>query len=191
MTFYKCLVQVVVRNQAIVFNMDNYLATMAKEVNFLEDLDQVTDPEKHVNTGFIHMISNPKDENKQEEAFIERKRIHTNDAGNLCFSQEKRIWRDKRFTGRHGRIQDRYSGMLYRTFTELDLLELRHINRALRAGLKTHQIDIDTILSTFEGHTIFSIYFDNIQVYEQILEQLDAIEFPEETGLTGNSIENH
>ena len=81
--------------------------------------------------------------------------------------------------------------MLYRTFTELDLLELRHINRALRAGLKTHEIDMDTILSTFEGHTIFSIYFDNIQVYEQILEQLDSCDFPEEAGLTGNSIENH
>ena len=56
--------------------------------------------------------------------------------------------------------------MIYRTFTELDLLELRHINKALNGGVKIHEIDKDTILSTFEGHSIFSIYFDNIQVYE-------------------------
>ena len=63
MKFYNLLMQVVVRNQTIVYNLDDFLASKAKEVNFMEDLDQVTDPEKNVNTGFIHMISNPKDDN--------------------------------------------------------------------------------------------------------------------------------
>lgn len=56
--------------------------------------------------------------------------------------------------------------MLYRTFSEVDLQELSKIQEALDARQKIPDIDLDTILSTYEGHTIFSIFFDNIAVYE-------------------------
>ena len=43
------------------------------------------------------------------------------------------------------------------------------------------EIDLETILSVYEGRNIFSIYFDQIQVYEQINSQLADQEFePEE-----------
>ena len=59
-----------------------------------------------------------------------------------------------------------FSGMLYRTFTELDLLELQAIDKRVHSGLQLQEIDQDTITNTFNGHTIFSIFFDQIVVYE-------------------------
>ena len=71
--------------------------------------------------------------------------------------------------------------MVFRTYTELDLHELIAINKQLKEKSgKVYEIDPETILAVFEGHTIFSIYFDNIIVYEQILTQLVDKEFEDE-----------
>ena len=46
------------------------------------------------------------------------------------------------------------------------------------------------MLSTYEGHTIFSIFFDSIAVYELILMQLREMEFPSEEDFDGLDVEN-
>lgn len=51
-------------------------------------------------------------------------------------------------------------------------------------------IDTQSILSTYEGHTIFSIFWDSIRVYEQILFQLSEREFPLEEDFNGVDCEN-
>ena len=56
--------------------------------------------------------------------------------------------------------------MLYQTYSEIDLRMLKSINEALVARKKIPDIDEKTILSTFEGHTIFSLYCQNIRVFE-------------------------
>ena len=61
------------------------------------------------------------------------------------------------------------SGILYRTFAEVDLYDLQMINESIRRGAKLEAIDIETILSTYEGHTIFSIYWEQVDVFEQIV----------------------
>ena len=62
--------------------------------------------------------------------------------------------------------------MLYRTFSEVDLQELVQIVEALEARQKMPEIDPQTIICQFEGHTIFSLFWDSIAVYEKILAQL-------------------
>ena len=57
--------------------------------------------------------------------------------------------------------------MLYRTFTELDLRQLNQIMAT--KSKKANNIDLETILSTYEGHTIFSVFFDRMSVYEMVL----------------------
>jgi hypothetical protein len=53
MTYHKYLLQVVVRNQAIIYNIDKFKLNNDCEIGFLEDMDQVVDPLHHVNTGFV------------------------------------------------------------------------------------------------------------------------------------------
>ena len=62
------------------------------------------------------------------------------------------------------------NGLLYRTYSEVDLFQLRKINELLGTEeLDKEIIDTETLLSTYEGHTIFSIYFYHSKVYEMIL----------------------
>ena len=60
--------------------------------------------------------------------------------------------------------------MVYRTCSEIDILDLAQIKVALDNKEMINQIDLDTILSTYEGHTIFSIYWNYLEVYEKINE---------------------
>ena len=81
---------------------------------------------------------------------------------------------------------------MFRTYTELDLYELQAINKDIdeKLGRISQEIDPETILCTFDGHTIFSIYFDNIEVYEQIVSQLSECEWQKETNIAGDEVEN-
>ena len=48
------------------------------------------------------------------------------------------------------------------TYAELDLQDLKRINERLASRKKIVDIDKFTILATFGGHTIFSIYHEEI-----------------------------
>ena len=60
----------------------------------------------------------------------------------------------------------------------------------LRNRQKISRIDLESIYSTYEGHTIFSIFWDQISVFEQILSQLQSEDFPKEEDDEGNDCEN-
>ena len=62
--------------------------------------------------------------------------------------------------------------MLYRTFSDLDLYELQQIQESINNCAQMSSIDPESIVANFEGHTIFSIFFDRIEVFEQIADQL-------------------
>lgn len=62
--------------------------------------------------------------------------------------------------------------------------------KALESSQKVPEIDPQSIISTYEGHTIFSLFWDSINVYEKILSQLEEMEFPGEEDAEGNDIEN-
>ena len=51
-------------------------------------------------------------------------------------------------------------------------------------------INPESILCTFDGHTIFSVFWDQIAVYEQIKDQLNSMEFESEEDREGQDREN-
>ena len=112
-----------------------------------------------VNTGFI--MSSSKTEVACDKVFLRRNQIFTNEYVNLLF--EKR--QDRSETGKEV-IKKEISGMLYRTFSEIDLFELQRISLALKNRKRIPKIDLRTIVSVFEGHTIFSIFQNEVSVYE-------------------------
>ena len=59
-----------------------------------------------------------------------------------------------------------YSGYIFRTYSYLNLLDLQWIKDI--ENKDELNIMTETILSTYEGHTIFSLFLDKFEVYEQI-----------------------
>ena len=82
---------------------------------------------------------------------------------NLCFvyTSEREAFEDEY------QARSKVSGMIYRTYSELDMFELKEIDNQIKekTGVLPY-IDPESILSIYEGRTIFSIYFDTILVYE-------------------------
>ena len=50
----------------------------------------------------------------------------------------------------------------------MDLYELNQIVKNIEGRQRMSYIDPEAIVSSYQGHTIFSIFFDRIDVYEQI-----------------------
>ena len=161
MEFYDNLLQVTICNNGMVFDLDS---TPIKEVDSIEGIDQLMKPDTYVNTGFIMSISHNLPAG--EERALKRVQIITNEYCNLLFEKQQ-----TRFEGSAKR-KLKISGMLYRTFAELDLRELNGVMEALDARNKVSGFDPEAILSSYEGHTILSIFFDRIEVYALILGQL-------------------
>ena len=80
--------------------------------------------------------------------------------------------------------------MIYRTHSEVDLLELQDIKFALEKKEDQTYIDLETILSTYDGHTIFSIFQHYYDVYDWILSQMKVQEFSSDINSNKQVIEN-
>ena len=76
---------------------------------------------------------------------------------NLCFEHKSTRWATESETEAIATV----SGIVFRTYSELDLHGLEEINKQLKESSgKMPDIDLETILSVYEGRNIFSIYFD-------------------------------
>ena len=148
---------------SFIYNLDHPNAT--EEVANISNMGQFTHPDHFVNTGFTNAVSYDDEDENDEAAIVAQKIVITNEFNNLCFGMEecnspsKEEWDDSKYI-------NKIEALLYRTYSELDLLQLKAINEALQARAKLPDIDPATILSTFEGHTIFSIYYEDVRVYE-------------------------
>ena len=149
-------------------------------------MGQFIDPEKFVNTGFINCVSY-EELDEEGDVMIIRERTNFNETMNLCFLHTSERW----VSESSYKPESKVSGMIYRTYCELDLLELKRIDESIeeRTGV-LQEIDPESILSIYEGRTMFSIYFDTILVYEQLHSQLMSQNFEQEESLNGEMIEN-
>ena len=114
--YYNNALQITIRNQAIIYDLDEGSTDNQDiEVNYLENIEQLLDPEKFVNTGFVTATSTGvaqtlDDEDDQSPTLV--KELCTNEHSSLLFLKEKTS-KSTSFTGK-----------IYRTCTELDTLEL-------------------------------------------------------------------
>ena len=70
-----------------------------------------------------------------------------------------------------------YEGNFFRTYSFMDLLNLIHVRNLLRRGQELTTIPDQTILSVYDGHTIFSIFQMNAEVFEKIYQQIKTRNF--------------
>ena len=156
MEYYNNLLQLTIGTHGMIFDLD---ARPPKEVDTIENIDQLMKPDSFCNTGFIMSIS--RNVVREEMQIPQRKQIFTNEYCSLLFEKKQLRFPD-------GRREFKISGMLYRTFSDMDLYELNQIVKNIEGRQRMSYIDPEAIVSSYQGHTIFSIFFDRIDVYEQI-----------------------
>ena len=65
---------------------------------------------------------------------------------------------------------------MYRTYSMIDLFDLLYVKEHV-SKKEEFYIETSTVLSTYAGHTIFSLFLEHDQVYEQILQQFKEQDF--------------
>ena len=66
------------------------------------------------------------------------------------------------------------------------MLDLKQIQTSIEKE-EDYFIDEDTILSTYEGHTIFSIFLYKFDVFRKIMKQLSKVKMEDEKIFTNKS----
>ena len=113
--FFNNLLQITIRNHGMLFNLDTQ---PIEEVDSIEDIDQLQRTDAMLNTGFIMSASH--NDYKYDEKYIRRIQIFTNEYVNLLFEKVQNRYYN-------GTSEFTISGMLFRTFSEIDILQLNRI----------------------------------------------------------------
>ena len=61
---------------------------------------------------------------------------------------------------------------IWRTYSYLNVKQLQAIISAIDSNAKLPQIDLESIVSTYDGQTIFSLFTEYIEVYEYLADML-------------------
>ena len=111
---------------SIIYNLDHHDCT--EEISYIANMGQFTDPDNYVNTGFTNAVSY--DEEDEDKTFVVHKIAITNELNNMCFTIEECIY-PRKHKDDEEKIVNKVQAQLYRTFSELDLMQLNDINEAL------------------------------------------------------------
>ena len=175
--FFTNLLQVQTSNRALVYDLDTLT-----EVCSVEDMEQLMNPDQSVVTGFnMGMTMN---QTEGERNFLRKTELEQNETNSLLFQRITDTFAD-------GTSKMQISGTLYRTYSELDVFELKEL---LNLGKqKVRDIDLESVVCNYEGQTFFSIFYGqhNIKVLEKVRNQLQDTEFEDEEGVHGDDIESN
>ena len=80
---------------------------------------------------------------------------------------------------------------IFKKYAEVDLIELKRISDKIEKHGRLDNIDFQTILSTFKGHSAFSIFAVEEKFHEQMLIQVQEQEFEEEMQEDETTLENN
>ena len=74
--------------------------------------------------------------------------------------------------------------LIYMNYSEIDLMQLvaLRLDISSKGNRKIRLIDLDVLLSTFDGQTVFSMCFDEISFYDYIYSRLEDSEYAEKDG---------
>lgn len=67
---------------------------------------------------------------------------------------------------------------LYRKFSEADLFELMRLQELTRKKRNIKTLDIDSLFCNFYGNNIFSIFYNDVKVLQEIVDWLNSTEHP-------------
>ena len=85
MTYYENLVQILVKNTSIIYNLDH--PDCSEEIASIHNMGQFKNPNDYVNTGFTNAVSY--DMEADEKTYIVFEKVITNELNNLCFSMDE------------------------------------------------------------------------------------------------------
>ena len=154
------MLQITVQDRIIIFDIKS---EVPQEIFFLNATNQFIDPEKYADPG-IKISYCKKDNFLSRESFLFTE-IRSNRNKDLhIISQERKVFK-RRFNWKNV-VRTNVCLGIFKGYAEVDLQELSRVVKRLKTVNKVSDIDLQTVLSTFRNHTIFSIFNNSVAVHE-------------------------
>ena len=144
--------------------------------------------DKYVESGIL-MGYNCEDPSKKKDGFL-MNTIVSNREKSAYFHKQERMIFDKNIDY-DSLIKTPVCHNMFRGFAEVDLVELQRIQNILENNRKLDNIDMQTVVSLFDGHTIFSIFNKDERLHQQIYSQIDEGEWPDEEQEDETEVQNN
>ena len=101
------------------------------------------------------------------------------------------VYQDWRWSRNRKTKPRRYSFLgLYRKYSETDLNELMRLKEMIFEQKAIRQVDDYSLFASFQGYTIFTIFFKEVKVLNRILSNLEIEDFPKQHDDDDNELEN-
>lgn len=117
--------------------------------------------------------------------------ITYNNSQNVCFKMQSRVT----FDNVKKEVFDELPKTpiclgIFRKYAEIDIQELERIQNKISTG-RLDNIDMQSLLSIYKGHSAFSIFAKEVKFHEQVLIQMQETEFEEEEQADESLLENN
>ena len=156
------LLQVCVKDKVVVFDVASY---DPKEVYFYNGTSQMISIDKFVESG-IRLVHCYEDPSKIKDGYLVSQ-ILSNRKGDIYYMRQDRFsYSQKLIYATIPRTPVCFG--LAKKFAEIDLQEILLIQHKLKKQQKFDNIDMETVLSAFDEHTVFSIFSKSTKFHEQI-----------------------
>ena len=111
----------------------------------------------------------------------------------MCFAMQTRLNLDSTLTKKDFEKlpQTPICLSIFKKYAEIDLIELKRIQDKIDKHGRLDNIDFQTILGTFKGHSAFSIFSESEKFHEQMLNQVLEDEFEQEMQEDETFVENN
>ena len=175
------LLQVTVKDRIIVFNIGKTMNDGEKpqEIAVFNASRQFIRPESFVESGF-EMIQAYEDPTKAKDGYLVD-RIIQNRGKELCFAMQDRENFDRKLDLKKSNLPETAICLgIFKKYAEIDIQELSRIQNKISKHGRLDNIDLQSVLSTYRGHTIFSIFAKETKFHEQMMIQMQEGEFEEE-----------
>ena len=121
------------------------------------------DPERAVESG-IQMAQNYEDPSRKKDGHLFNS-IVCNRNKSACFFRVDRVFYED-IPNMGSLKKTPVCSSMFRSYSEVDVVELKYIQKTLERRGRLDKIDFQTMTCLFESHTIFSIFHDEEKLHE-------------------------
>jgi hypothetical protein len=171
--FHEDLLQVVITNFSIIYNISDVENIV--EVRSLQTLNQFMSSDSFVNTGFTLFTSHNDYNSSIEQRLRVDRTISANRTSEIFFKKEVITDEDVEYEellkgGDASKAKEyRLNGYLSMTYSVTDLHGIMDMIQSFQRNKKVNAVDMQSVVGTFSGHTVFSLLEDKEKIIESII----------------------
>jgi len=118
------------------------------------------------------MVQNYEDPSKRKDGYLYNTIVSNRDCSSFFLRQDRVLFEDDLATNALKLLKTSPCKAIFRPYCEADVNELKRISDVLKNKKRIDNVDLQTAVSVFRSHTMFTIFENEDKLFDQILTQI-------------------